>query len=593
MKRLSDFKPLRLVELPDIGAVSGLGLTLIVGPNSSGKTRLLNDLNSRLCGDPRSTVVAKRIELNKPEYQPLMDCLADEGYIRISSETNGAPQLVVKTPYLGTAEVQPPVTMEQVHAWYEAYPTWEGTSADRHNEFLLRIGRLLVTKLSLDRRLTGLGNVGMINFETAPPQTELHSLRVNDTACSELAAETVRAFGKAVWPDHSGGDRLFLRVADGDLPPADDRLSFAKMSNYRTIEDEGDGLKSYVSICIALLLGLRPVCLIDEPEMCLHPPQAYSLGRFIGRHAAPKETATFVATHSAEILRGVLQSTRELEIIRLSRTGREFHAHRVLPDELARSLAKPTLRAETILDGIFSEAIVIVEADGDRLAYHTTWETLAEELRLDVHFVAVGGTGGVADACQLYRTLDIPVVVIADLDLLTDPPRLCRILEVMAGLEEVGQLLVQAREVMDQVRNLHPTIDPAAYRTRLAEINALPTDWRAANDRAIRTKLSSLSNDLDRMRRLKTGISSLPPEVAAPLGELVEALKKVGLFLVPVGELEQWLTPEQVAISRANKAAWASAAAEHIQSTGTAAGGIWDFVRDVGQHLDQLRRTGL
>jgi hypothetical protein len=51
-----------------------------------------------------------------------------------------------------------------------------------------------------------------------------------------------------------------------------------------------------------------------------------------------------------------------------------------------------------------------------RLVDHTTWETLAQELRLDVHFAAVGGIGGVADACQLYRTLHIPVVVIADLD---------------------------------------------------------------------------------------------------------------------------------------------------------------------------------
>jgi hypothetical protein len=198
MKRLSDFKPLGLVELPDIGSVSGSGLTLIVGPNSAGKTRLLNDLNSRLCGDPRSTVVARCIELNMPEYQPLINCLVNEGYIRLPLDPAGRQQLVATTPYLGTGEIQPPVGMEQVRGWYDAYPTWEGASADRPNEFLQRIGRLLVTKLSLERRLTGLGTVGVINFETAPPQTELHSLRVNDTACSELAAETVRTFGKAV-----------------------------------------------------------------------------------------------------------------------------------------------------------------------------------------------------------------------------------------------------------------------------------------------------------------------------------------------------------------------------------------------------------
>jgi hypothetical protein len=431
----------------------------------------------------------------------------------------------------------------------------------------------------------------VINFESAPPGTELHSLRVNDTASRELAAETVNTFGKAVWPDHAIDNSLSLRVADGDLPTADDRHSFIEMSKYRTIEDEGDGLKSYVSICIALLLGQRPVCLIDEPEMCLHPPQAYSLGRFIGKHAKSKETATFVATHSAHILRGVLQSTRDVEIIRLSRTGDQFHAHRVSADKLALALAKPTLRAETILDGIFSEAIVIVEADGDRLVYHTTWETLAQELRLDIHFAAVGGISGVADACQLYRTLHIPVVVIADLDLLRDLPQLVRILEAMVGPEEVSQMITQAREVMEQIRSLHPTIDPAEYRARRAEIDALRTDWQSEDDRTIRRKLSSLSNDLDRMRRLKTGISSFPPGVSAPLAALVEALKNVGLFLVPVGELEQWLTPEQVATSRTNKPAWASDAAEYIQSLGATAGGIWDFIRDVGHQLDQRRRT--
>ena len=65
----------------------------------------------------------------------------------------------------------------------------------------------------------------------------------------------------------------------------------------------------------------------------------------------------------------------------------------------------------------------------------------------------------------------------------------------------------------------------------------------------------------------------------------------IGLFLVPVGELEQWLTSERVTTSRTNKAAWANDAAEYIQSQGAGADGIWNFVRDVGEYLDQHRRT--
>jgi predicted ATP-dependent endonuclease of OLD family len=226
------------------------------------------------------------------------------------------------------------------------------------------------------------------------------------------------------------------------------------MSKYRTIESEGDGLKSYVAICVALLLGQRPVCLIDEPEMCLHPPQAYTLGRFIGRHGSSVDVATFVATHSSQVLRGVVQSTKQVEIVRLTQSRGQFHARRVPAHELVAALEKPTLRGESILDGIFSEAVVVVEADGDRLVYNTTWETLAKELRLDIHFAAVGGTGGIADTCRLYRTLHIPVVVVADLDLIADPSLLGRVLDAMVNRQISTSLVEKAKAVVNQIRQL-------------------------------------------------------------------------------------------------------------------------------------------
>ena len=53
-----DFKPLESFELPGIGSVQCDGLTVIVGPNSSGKSQLLQDIYLRLCGEPRALVVA-------------------------------------------------------------------------------------------------------------------------------------------------------------------------------------------------------------------------------------------------------------------------------------------------------------------------------------------------------------------------------------------------------------------------------------------------------------------------------------------------------------------------------------------------------
>src|SRR5437588_6040836 len=82
INRLSDFKPLAEVMLPGAGKIPCAGLTLIVGPNSSGKTQFLNDLYSRVCGDPRRLIVAEKVEVNKPDCEPLIECLEREGYLR-------------------------------------------------------------------------------------------------------------------------------------------------------------------------------------------------------------------------------------------------------------------------------------------------------------------------------------------------------------------------------------------------------------------------------------------------------------------------------------------------------------------------------
>src|SRR3989442_814226 len=93
MNRLSEYKPLERVVLPDLGPVSTLGLTLIVGPNSTGKSQLLQDLYQRLSGQPRKLVVATEIAIAKPDYPSLLKSLESEGYLETVVDDTGATQL--------------------------------------------------------------------------------------------------------------------------------------------------------------------------------------------------------------------------------------------------------------------------------------------------------------------------------------------------------------------------------------------------------------------------------------------------------------------------------------------------------------------
>jgi hypothetical protein len=77
---LTDFKPLKKVTLSGVGDLRCTGLTLIVGPNSSGKTQLLRDVGLRLNGVPRPLVVAQAIELDPLDVDDLIKALVGAGY---------------------------------------------------------------------------------------------------------------------------------------------------------------------------------------------------------------------------------------------------------------------------------------------------------------------------------------------------------------------------------------------------------------------------------------------------------------------------------------------------------------------------------
>src|SRR5262249_17232255 len=145
-------------------------------------------------------------------------------------------------------------------------------------------------------------------------------------------------------------------------------------------------------------------------------------------------------------------ATKELEIVRLSRNGSRFSGTKISHDAITACIEKPSTKVETILDGLFAEAVSVVESEGDRLVYSTTWEQSASEFRHDVHFVSVGGIGGFADTCKLYRQLKIPVCIMADLDLLRELETFERIMKVLASTDEAKEALAKCRSIIERIK---------------------------------------------------------------------------------------------------------------------------------------------
>jgi len=182
--------------------------------------------------------------------------------------------------------------------------------------------------------------------------------------------------------------------------------------------------------------------------------------------------------------------------------------------------------------------------------------------------------------------LRIPVAVIADLDFVTDPDRLQRVVSTLATNAEIKRVREEARQVSSAIKSLPPTISSDEVKRLLAAAAAFDMDWSKNQDAPLREALQTLAQNLDRMRRLKHGgIASLPGDVGAQASALIERLAQVGVFVVPVGELEEWLTSLGIEASKRNKWAWASEAAAKVRKAGAQSGDVWDFTRTVARFL--------
>src|SRR6266550_924222 len=343
--------PIESITLPGIGKLRAGGLVLVVGPNSSGKTQLLRDMYATITGQARELVVAERISLKKPkDLDKFLGCLVDHGAVR-RREAAGAITFESAVPHYGMGSGVGDITLRDAQTMYDGLRMEINKSAPLDNPFMRHFGLMLSTALFLDNRLAAVNGTNSFDYLSQKASNDIQALHMNSAARERLRAETIKTFGKAVGIDSTRGGYLSLRVSDLPEPSPGDWSSPDKMSKLRPIELEGDGLRTYSAVCIALLLGMRPLCLIDEPEICLHAPQEHAIGRFVGAYGTQDENATFVATHSSQVLRGVLETASDLRIVRMVRLGSRFVGRLVDQDLIRESLRKPASRSDLILEG--------------------------------------------------------------------------------------------------------------------------------------------------------------------------------------------------------------------------------------------------
>ena len=324
--------------------------------------------------------------------------------------------------------------------------------------------------------------------------------------------------------------------------------------------------------------------------MCLHPPQARAIGRFIGTYGAQPDGCTLVATHSSHVLRGILEINDRVSIIRLSRQQGGFRATHVSPEILTKATRKPLSRSEVILDGLFADGAVLCESDGDRIVYESALQTFPPPLP-DLRFIPVGGTGGFQETAHLFHSLGIPTAIASDLDLIVKY-ELPSVVAALRG-EEVSDIAQKVIKFRGDLLQELSTLDTETVIKRLEVLTQQlksnlteQNSWTPETHSELRSGLNLLYRELSPIQGLKLkGVAGVPETLQDNLKTLISDLNEHGLFLVPCGELESWIPQLMQGVSRENKSRWATEAARKIEDHEKGENDIWSYIEKIIQHI--------
>ncbi|MGP1396421.1 MAG: ATP-dependent nuclease [Inquilinaceae bacterium] len=404
---------------------------------------------------------------------------------------------------------------------------------------------IFCARITTENRIIDSNSQASIDVLRQPPTHPIHILYSNDIIEKRISDYFYRAFGKELIVLRAGGSQSPLLVGKRpNISPGNDRVSASYLQDLYQMTDplekQGDGMRSFASVILHMLAPrTQSILLLDEPEAFLHPPQARLLGEFIAKEK-PDRSQLFIATHSSDILQGLLNvASDHLRIIRIDRHGNVNRA-KELDKSLTKSLSRdPLMKSSSVLSGIFHKRVIIAESDADCMFYNAILDvpSVRGEKNPDVLFIHPGGKHRLSKLANSLTALDVSVDVIVDFDVLKDESVLQDIIVALRGDWKSIQTL--AHRVKTAIEQSKPWLDS----------NQVATNIRDILDRAPKVGgfPRTMRNEINSVFRRSSPWEAVKEagETAVPGGQPTQnwqdlkiLCQRSGLWIVPVGELE-------------------------------------------------------
>ncbi|WP_107923474.1 AAA family ATPase [Lysinibacillus parviboronicapiens] len=333
----------------------------------------------------------------------------------------------------------------------------------------------------------------------------------DDSIYNKLQEYVYDAF--KLYPEIKINGSMAQIVLSNSKIPEDFRLSIKPeanefLKNAQNNENTSDGRKAYIGIISEIISGKPNTILLDEPEAFLHPPLARKLGNVISKLGNAENKKIFISSHSSNFIMGCIEARVPINIIRLTYEGEKATAKLLDNESLSNMMKNPLLRSTNVLDGIFFKNVIVTESDSDRVFYQEINQRLKDfkpEWHIDeCLFLNAQNKQTVGWITKELRKIGIPTVSIIDLDLIKDG----------------GGVFTDYLKSVNIPVSQHPGI--------------------CTNKESIKNLFPNITQ---KNSPLKThGIKYLSKDDKPLLESFLSTLNTYGLFPVPIGELEAWLS---------------------------------------------------
>jgi AAA15 family ATPase/GTPase len=504
-------------------------ISILVGANNVGKSQTLRDIQQRMqVGKASKSILLKEILFEKPaSFEDLLVSLkvADSAH-------NISNKVIIGINNNLTGQDSFELNYEHFKQRFER----EGNL----DLVLGNISKFKVSHLDSSTRLNLIKTTNSFNPDTEDPNNILQNLFIQKDNEDLLKLAFNEAFGMDIILDYSGLKDFCLRVAK-EFPeiPEDPRKAYLITKDFNKIDNQGDGFRSFVGIVLSLLFSKDRIVLLDEPEAFLHPAQSRYLGKWIADNSDKLSGQIIISTHNSNFLSGLLQSDKKVDIYRLNRNADDT-TFKLIPPDATENLAKsPMLSSQRVLEAIFHKAVIVCEADADRIVYQTV-STLHHNNQ-EILFVYSHNKQTLKDVASLLIATQIPVGVISDIDLLNDETDFKNLFFAVTQTEASAEILAKRKEIAESVDNSSEQQALDKLKENVAEfleqLNKSEHSFGGAKGALNRIRKETSKWTFPKKKGLEGFNEGIRPKVL----ELTNELSEKNIFIIPVGELEGWM----------------------------------------------------